>query len=262
MPTCWASFTSCIGKTKDVVVKDVIPILNQLVMQARIVLTTLISAGVVKAEDPNVIEALDVLSKIGTGLDLSTVAAQKLIKYIPESLQNVGDLNKDGKINAQDLVMLLQDGEDVLKQLITGGLINSQQALLWQDFFNKLISALSNPSNPTALTMTLKQLNEKIATTGAVAVPIPNTSAKTPAQLAAENSVLSAKIDQKSRDLAKAHTANEQLTATLHQISSKSTASNGGVFASTASGGTRRRQIRQEDHQQPATYYYQTPNNG
>jgi len=208
--SCWASFTSCWKKT-GTIVENAIPILNMLSTQAKLVLTALISAGVVKAEDPNVALALDALGKIQVGLEVSGLAMQELIKYIPKNIKDIADLNNDGVRDTKDMVLLLQSGKVVLDQLITKQLVTSTQATLWLDAFNKLIIALQDPA---ALTTTAATSTQLLRTNGAIRVP--RIEHKSQEQLVVENADLRAYATSQRQEVEKLKRDNTDLFQT-HQ---------------------------------------------
>lgn len=213
----WTNLTLCCQKTKEVVVNDVVPILRNLVTGAQTVLKALIESGVIKFDDDRAGEALRALDIALTGLNISGLAAQQLVKYIPTNLQDVGDLNQDGTVNAADMVELLQSGEKVLDQLIEGKLISTADATKWKDAFSKSIIVLSGAEDKKVNVTTMRRM---IGSNGAIAIP-PNTY-KTHAQMSNDNEELqinngnlTTKLDSTRKDIAAMHVVQKDLISAL-----------------------------------------------
>ncbi len=143
--SCWGKFFSCCQKT-GVVFNEVASVVEGLVNQAELFINILVAANVINKNNDDVVKALQVLATTRNSLKLADSVVAKLKKYIPEDLAKVPDVNGDGKIDAQDIVTLLSDGQETLNQLIKDGFVTQENAQAWQRVFVELIAALKQPT--------------------------------------------------------------------------------------------------------------------
>jgi hypothetical protein len=143
--SCWGKFFSCCQKT-GVVFNEVASVVEGLVNQAELFINILVAANVIDRNNDDVVKALQVLATTRSSLKLADGVVSKLKKYIPDDLAKVPDLNGDGRVNAEDLVILLSDGQETLNQLISDGFVTQENAAVWQRVFVELIAALKQPT--------------------------------------------------------------------------------------------------------------------
>lgn len=118
-------------------VSAVIHIIGALTKQASAITEALKEAGV------DTKNALGILSSIGQVVDLAGDFSGQLEKIkIPKSLEEIGDVNQDGRIDKEDLVSYLSASRSVCDSLIQKG-IKVDLVTSYRDQIQKVIDALS-----------------------------------------------------------------------------------------------------------------------
>lgn len=118
-------------------VSAVINIIGALTKQASAITQALAEAGV------DTKNALGILSSISQVVDLAGEFSDKLENIkIPKSLEEIGDVNQDGRIDKEDLISYLSASRSVCDSLINKG-IKIDLVKGYRDEIQKVIDALN-----------------------------------------------------------------------------------------------------------------------
>lgn len=127
--------------TPDEVIQSlgkVVDIIALLTKQASMITKALQDAGI------DTKKALDVLNTINSVVSLADELGDKFEKIkIPKSLEEIGDVNKDGHIDKDDLVSYLTSSKEICETLIKNG-IKVDLVTQYRDEIQKVIDSVKS----------------------------------------------------------------------------------------------------------------------